>query len=279
MPARPETRIGARLARLRAENRAAFAPFVTAGDPGPETAMDILKGLPAAGADMIELGMPFSDPMADGPAIQMSSDRAIKAGQTMDKTLNMVRAFREGDDETPLILMGYYNPVHRCGVDKFLAAAKSAGVDGLIIVDTPPEEEGEVCLPALKAGLNFIYLAAPTTDDARLPRVTANASGFVYFVSVTGVTGTREADPEDVARHVARLRRVTDLPVAVGFGVKTPETAAAVARTADICVVGSAVVETVRKTLDHQGRGTAKTAAAAHELVARLAAGVKGARA
>lgn len=274
----PQTRIDRRFARLKAEGRAGLVAFVTAGDPDPETARAILTGLAEAGADVIEVGMPFSDPMADGPAIQASSQRALKAGQTLAKTLADVAAFRRRDDDTPVVLMGYYNPIYVYGVDRFLADARAAGVDGLICVDLPPEEEGELCLPAVGAGLNFIYLTAPTTDEARLRRVLANASGFVYHVSVTGVTGTRAAAVEDVARAVARIRRATRLPVAVGFGIRTPAQAAAVARVADAAVVGSAVVERVRENLDAAGRARPGLAGAVLGLVGELARGVRGAR-
>jgi tryptophan synthase alpha chain len=239
------TRIDRRFAKLRAEGRAGFVAFVTAGDPDHETALAILKGLPAAGADVIELGMPFSDPMADGPAIQASSLRALKAGASMVKTFALVRAFRQGDNETPMVLMGYYNPIYSYGVERFLADAKEAGVDGLIVVDLPPEEDAELCLPALAAGLNFIRLATPTTDERRLPAVLANTSGFLYYVSVTGITGTRAGAIGAVSEAVARLKRRTDLPIAIGFGIRTPEQAAAVAKAADAAVVGSALVEAV----------------------------------
>jgi len=227
------TRIDRRFADLKAAGRAALVTFLTAGDPDPETSLALVRALPAAGADVIELGMPFTDPMADGPAIQMSSQRALKAGQTLKKTLDMVRAFRNGDDATPLVLMGYYNPIYVYGVDRFLRDATSAGVDGLIIVDLPPEEDEELCLPALKAGLNFIRLATPTTDDKRLPAVLANTSGFVYYVSITGITGAAAPDPGKVAAAVARIKRHTKLPVAVGFGVRTAEQAAGIASGAD----------------------------------------------
>jgi len=215
------TRIDRRFAELKTAGRAALVTFLTAGDPDPATSLALVCALPAAGADVIELGMPFTDPMADGPAIQMSSQRALKAGQTLKKTLDLVRAFRATDDATPLVLMGYYNPIYVYGVDRFLRDATSAGVDGLIIVDLPPEEDEELCLPALKAGLNFIRLATPTTDDKRLPAVLANTSGFVYYVSITGITGAATPDPEKVAAAVARIKRHTRLPVAVGFGVRT----------------------------------------------------------
>src|SRR5262249_2562062 len=223
------TRIDRRFAALQAEGRAALVTFLTAGDPDSETSLAILRALPAAGADVIELGMQFSDPMAAGPAIQMTAQRALKAGQTLEKTLAMVRAFRAGDDSTPLVLMGYYNPIYVYGVDRFLAAAKSAGVDGLIVVDLPPEEDEELCLPALAAGLNFVRLATPTTDDKRLPAVLANTSGFVYYVSITGITGAATPDVRQVAVAVERIKRHTHLPVAVGFGVRTAEQAAAIA--------------------------------------------------
>jgi len=239
------TRIDTRFATLRAEGRAGFVAFITAGDPDGETSLAILKGLPAAGADIIELGMPFSDPMADGPAIQASSLRALEAGASMVKTLALVKAFRNGDDATPIVLMGYYNPIYSYGVERFLADAREAGVDGLIVVDLPPEEDAELCLPALKAGLNFIRLATPTTDARRLPAVLANTSGFLYYVSVTGITGTRAAASQAVREAVARLKTRTDLPIAVGFGIRTPEQAAEVARVADAAVVGSALVEAV----------------------------------
>ncbi len=250
MTVKPETRIGRRFAQLAEQGRGGLITFTTAGDPNYETALSILKGLPKAGADLIELGMPFSDPMADGPAIQLSSGRALAGGHTMTRTLDMVRSFREDDDETPIILMGYYNPVYVYGVDAFLADAKSAGVDGFIIVDLPPEEEDEFCLPALEAGLNFIYLTAPTTDDARLPRVVENASGFVYYVSITGITGAASALTSDISQSYQRLKKHTDLPIAVGFGIKTPEQAADVAAIAEAAVVGSALVNIISENID-----------------------------
>src|ERR671925_5370 len=239
------TRIDRRFAELKEQDRAALVTYLTAGDPDPETSLAILCAIPAAGADVVELGMPFTDPMADGPAIQMSSQRALKSGQTLKKTLDMVRTFRQGDDATPLVLMGYYNPIYIYGVDRFLRDAKSAGVDGLIVVDLPPEEDAELCLPALKAGLNFIRLATPTTDDKRLPAVLANTSGFVYYVSIMGITGTKSASNADVSAAVARLKRHTDLPVAVGFGIKTADQAAEIAKVADAAVVGSALVRRI----------------------------------
>ena len=272
------TRIDRRFAALKDEGRAALVTFLTAGDPDLETSFAILKALPQAGADVIELGMPFSDPMSDGPAIQASSQRALKAGGTLKKTLDLVRAFRKTDNETPIVLMGYYNPVYIYGVDRFLTDAKSAGVDGLIIVDLPPEEDEELCLPALRAGVNFIRLATPTTDDKRLPAVLANTSGFVYYVSITGITGTAAPNVGRVSDAVARIKRHTKLPVAVGFGVRDAERARAIAQAADGVVVGSALVDALKDSLDKDGRATAKTVAAVTGLVAALAAGVRGAR-
>ena len=273
------TRIDRRFAELKTEGRAALVTFLTAGDPDPETSLALVRALPAAGADVIELGMPFTDPMADGPAIQMSSQRALKAGQTLKKTLELVRAFRGSDDATPLVLMGYYNPIYVYGVDRFLRDAKSAGVDGLIIVDLPPEEDEELCLPALKAGLNFIRLATPTTDDKRLPAVLANTSGFVYYVSITGITGAATPDAEKVAAAVARIKRHTKLPVAVGFGVRTAEQAAGIASGADGVVVGSALVSVLKGSLDPNDKATEKTVSGVVDLVAALARGVRGASA
>jgi tryptophan synthase alpha chain len=241
------TRIEARFAALRAEGRKAFVSFMMAGDPDHETCLEILKGLPAAGVDVIELGMPFTDPMADGPTIQLAGQRALESGQTMDRTLAMVRAFRAGDALTPIVLMGYYNPIYSRGVDRFLADAKAAGVDGLIIVDLPPEEDAELCIPAQAAGLNFIRLATPTTDDRRLPKVLQNTSGFVYYVSITGITGAAAAQSADVGPEVARIKAKTDLPVVVGFGIRTPEAAEAIAKVADGAVVGSAIVDRIGK--------------------------------
>jgi tryptophan synthase alpha chain len=272
------TRIDRRFAELKEQGRAALVTFLTAGDPDPETSLAILRAIPAAGADVVELGMPFTDPMADGPAIQMSSQRALKAGQTLKKTLDIVRAFRQSDDAMPLVLMGYYNPIYIYGVDRFLRDAKSAGVDGLIVVDLPPEEDAELCLPALKAGLNFIRLATPTTDDKRLPAVLANTSGFVYYVSVTGITGAASPDPGKVGAAVARIKRHTSLPVAVGFGVRTAEQAAMIASGADGVVVGSALVNALKGSLDGDDKATAKTVTVVINLVAELARGVRGAR-
>jgi tryptophan synthase alpha chain len=272
------TRIDRRFAQLKTEGRAALVTFLTAGDPDPETSLALLRAIPAAGADVVELGMPFTDPMADGPAIQMSSQRALKAGQTLKKTLAMVRAFRQADDATPLVLMGYYNPIYIYGVDRFLRDAKSAGVDGLIVVDLPPEEDEELCLPALKAGMNFIRLATPTTDDKRLPAVLVNTSGFVYYVSITGITGAAMADPAKVTAAVARIKRHTKLPVAVGFGVRTAEQAAVIAAGADGVVVGSALVNALKASLDRDDKATAKTVTAVVNLVAEVARGVRSAR-
>ena len=272
------TRIDARFAELKREGRAAFVTFLMAGDPDPATSLEIIKALPRAGADIIEIGMPFTDPMADGPAIQAAGLRALKAGMTLKKTLAMVRAFREHDNATPLVLMGYYNPIYIYGVDKFLVDAKSAGVDGLIIVDLPPEEDSELCLPALQAGLNFIRLATPTTDDRRLPAVLANTSGFVYYVSITGITGSAGADSSVVGEAVARIKRHTDLPVCVGFGIRTPQAAGAIALKADGAVVGTALVDALQGSLDAEGRATDGTVAAVADLVAALAQGVRGAR-
>jgi tryptophan synthase alpha chain len=252
--------------------------FLTAGDPDPETSLAILRALPEAGADVIELGMPFTDPMADGPAIQAAGLRALRAGQTLSKTLAMVRAFRAGDDATPIVLMGYYNPIYIYGVDRFLVDAKAVGVDGLIVVDLPPEEDDELCLPALKAGLSFIRLATPTTDDRRLPAVLANTSGFVYYVSITGITGAATPEPSQVNAAVARIKRHTRLPVAVGFGVRTAEHARAIAAGADGVVVGSALVSALKDSLDKDNKATAKTQTAVVNLVAELAKGVRAAR-
>ncbi len=271
-------RIDARFAALKKEGRAALVTFTMAGDPDYESALSILKALPKAGADVIELGMPFTDPMADGPVIQAAGLRALKAGQDMKKTLALVREFRRGDDATPVVLMGYYNPIYVYGGKRFLADAKSAGVDGLIIVDLPPEEDAELCIPALKAGLNFIRLATPTTDDKRLPTVLTNTSGFVYYVSITGITGSAAPDPGKVTDAVARIKRHTKLPVCVGFGVRTAEQARALAAGADGVVVGSALVDAVSKSLDANGKATAATAASVGDLVRLLSQGVRGVR-
>jgi tryptophan synthase alpha chain len=272
------SRLQTRFAELKEQNRAALVTFITAGDPGYSTSLDILKGLPEAGADVIELGMPFTDPMADGPAIQAAGLRALKAGGTMKRTLALVREFRSEDAVTPLVLMGYYNPIYVYGVERFLTDAKAAGVDGLIVVDLPPEEDAELCLPALQAGLNFIRLATPTTDDKRLPAVLTNTSGFVYYVSITGVTGAAAPDAGKVAEAVNRIKRHTKLPVCVGFGVRNPEQVRAIAQAADGVVVGSALVETVRRSLGPDGKATATTVPAVADLVRALAQGLRDAR-
>ncbi|MEH2511538.1 tryptophan synthase alpha chain [Nitrobacteraceae bacterium AZCC 1564] len=272
------TRIDTRFAELKKQGRSAFVTFVMCGDPDLATSLAIIKALPKAGADIIEIGMPFTDPMADGPAIQAAGLRALQVGTTLKKTLGVVRDFRSENATTPIVLMGYYNPIYIYGVDKFLADAKSAGVDGLIIVDLPPEEDTELCLPAMKAGLNFIRLATPTTDDKRLPAVLANTSGFVYYVSITGITGSAAADTAQVAGAVARIKRHTDLPVCVGFGIRTPEAARGIAQAADGAVVGSALIDALKATLDAEGRATAKTVPAVADLTAALAQGVRGAK-
>jgi tryptophan synthase alpha chain len=272
------TRIDARFAELAKQGRSAFVTYVMAGDPDPATSRDIVKALPKAGADIIELGIPFTDPMADGPSIQAAGLRALKAGMTLAKTLELVRGFRKDDNVTPLVLMGYYNPIYIYGVDRFLAEARTAGVDGLIIVDLPPEEDEELCIPALKAGLNFIRLATPTTDDKRLPAVLANTSGFVYYVSITGITGAAAADSKVVGEAVARIKRHTKLPVCVGFGIRTPQAAQAIAEKANGAVVGTALVDALHDSLDAQGKATGKTVAAVADLVASLAQGVRGAK-
>ena len=262
------TRIDAKFAALKAEGKRAFVAYIMAGDPDLETSLEVMKGLPAAGVDVIELGLPFTDPMADGPTIQLAGQRALDGGQTLQKTLDMVAAFRETDATTPIVMMGYYNPIYNRGVDKFLADAKTAGVDGLIVVDLPPEEDSELCLPAREAGLNFIRLATPTTDDKRLPKVLQNTSGFVYYVSVTGITGSQAAQAAEVGPEVARIKRATDLPVIVGFGINTPEAAQTIASVADGCVVGSAIVKEI---------GAGKPVAEVLAKVAALAAGAHSA--
>jgi tryptophan synthase alpha chain len=271
-------RIDRRFAALKKEGRGGLVTFITAGDPEPEVSRDILFGLPGAGADIIELGMPFSDPMADGPAIQQSSIRALGKGATMKKTLELAKAFRKRDDATPLVLMGYFNPIYHYGVERFVQDAAGAGVDGLIIVDLPPEEEDELTLPAGKAGVDLIRLTAPTTLDDRLPTVLGKAGGFVYHVSVTGITGTKSAASGDIAAAVTRIRKHTKLPLAVGFGIKTPTQAAEVARVADAAVVGSAIVQKIADGLDAKGKAGAKLAPTVLGFVADLAAGVRKAR-
>lgn len=269
------SRIEARFAQCRREGRAALVTYVMAGDPDPETSLAILKGLPKAGADIVEFGLPFTDPMADGPAIQAAGLRALKAGQDTAKTLGLVRRFRAEDADTPVILMGYFNPIYTYGVDRFLTDAKEAGIDGLIIVDLPPEEDDELCLPALEAGLAFIRLATPTTDDKRLPAVLANTAGFVYYVSITGITGAATPDFGQVSTAVERIKRHTPLPVVVGFGVKNGSHAASIARGADGVVVGSALIDALKGTLDADGRATPGTVAAVTALVSDLSAGVR----
>jgi tryptophan synthase alpha chain len=271
-------RIDRRFAALNEQGRAALVTFAMAGDPDYATSLAILKALPKAGADVIELGMPFTDPMADGPAIQAAGLRALRAGQNMKKTLAAVRDFRAGDDATPIVLMGYYNPIYIYGVERFLTDAKAAGVDGLIVVDLPPEEDSELCLPAMKTGLNFIRLATPTTDEKRLPTVLTNTSGFVYYVSITGITGAAAPDTGKVAAGVARIKRHTKLPVCVGFGVRTAAHARAIAEGADGVVVGSALVEAVRQSLGPDSKPTSKTVAAVTDLARALAEGVHAAR-
>lgn len=273
-----ESRIRARFDALRAEGRGGLVAFVTAGDPDPETSLAILCGLPAAGADVIELGMPFTDPMADGPAIQAAGLRALRAGTTLARTLALAAEFRRQDRDTPLVLMGYYNPIHSHGVERFLDEARAAGVDGLIVVDLPPEEDSELCLPAIAKGLSFVRLATPTTDDRRLPAVLANTSGFLYYVSIAGVTGAGSAEAGAVEAAVARLRRGTDLPIAVGFGISTPERAAEVARVADAAVVGSAIVSRVKANLDESGAPRPGLVEDVLAFVRRLADGVRSAR-
>lgn len=258
------TRIDQKFAALKASGKKAFVSYIMAGDPDVETSLAVMKGLPGAGVDIIEIGLPFTDPMADGPTIQLAGQRALEGGMTLNKTLAMVTEFRKGDDSTPIVMMGYYNPIYSRGVDLFLAQAKTAGIDGLIVVDLPPEEDDELCIPAQKAGLNFIRLATPTTDDKRLPKVLQNTSGFVYYVSITGITGAAAPEAADVAPEVTRIKAKTDLPVIVGFGITTPEAAQAIAGIADGCVVGSAIVKDI---------GEGKPVAEVLARVAALAAG------
>lgn len=271
------TRIAERFAALKAEGRAALIPFVTAGDPDAATSAAILARLPGAGADLIEIGMPFSDPMADGPSIQLAGGRALAAGQTMAKTLAMVGDFRRADQHTPVVLMGYFNPIYRYGTEAFVADAAAAGVDGLIVVDLPPEEEAELREPAYAAGIALIRLTAPTTDDARLHQILVNCDGFIYYVSVTGITGTKSAARDEIARGLERIRKVSSLPVAVGFGVRGPEQAAEIAGLADAVVVGSAIVERIGQSLDSAGKPSASIEDAVVEFVRALADGVHGA--
>jgi len=265
---RDMSRIDDTFARLKSQQKKAFVAYIMAGDPDVARSLAVMQGLPGAGVDVIELGLPFTDPMADGPTIQLAGQRALEAGMTLDRTLQMVRDFRAGDKTTPIVLMGYYNPIYSRGVDLFLQQATEAGIDGLIIVDLPPEEDSELCLPAQKAGLNFIRLATPTTDAKRLPKVLQNTSGFVYYVSVTGITGAAAAQAGDVGPEVARIKRSTDLPVIVGFGINTPEAAQAIAGVADGCVVGSAIVKDI---------STGKPVAEVLAFVAKLAAGAHAA--
>jgi tryptophan synthase alpha chain len=268
-------RIAARFAETKSNGRSALVTFLTAGDPDYNTSLEIFKGLPAAGADVIEVGMPFTDPMADGPAIQAAGLRALKAGQTLKKTLRLVKDFRKSDKTTPIVLMGYYNPIYVHGVERFLTEAKDAGVDGLIVVDLPPEEDEELCIPAQKAGIDFIRLATPTTDDARAPVVFRHTSGFVYYVSVLGITGTKAPDLKSVEANVNRLRKHTALPIAVGFGVKSAEQARSISKSADGVVVGSALVSAIAASLTKMGKPTAKTVKAVHAMVRNISRGVR----
>jgi tryptophan synthase alpha chain len=272
------SRVERRFSALKRERRGGLVVFLTAGDPDPATSFEILQGLPGAGVDVIEMGMPFSDPMADGPAIQASSLRALEAGMTLKATLDMATRFRLEDSDTPIILMGYYNPIYSYGPQKFVTDARAAGVDGLIIVDLPPEEDVELCQPAIDAGLHWIRLATPTTDDKRLPTVLSNTSGFVYYVSILGITGTRSASGAAVREAVTRLKRHTDLPVAVGFGIKTPEQAAEIATIADAAVVGSSVIERLKASLDEAGRAKPGLVEDVLGFVRALAEGVRKGR-
>lgn len=272
------SRLAARFDSLRADGRGGLVTFVTAGDPTFELSSEILAGLPAAGADVIELGMPFTDPMADGPAIELASGRALRAGQNMKKTLAMVARFREADASTPVVLMGYFNPIYAYGSERFAVDAAAAGVDGLIVVDLPPEEEAELQIPAARAGIDMIHLIAPTSEDARIGELIETASGFVYYVSVRGITGTSSAAAGDIARNVGRIRKQTDLPVAVGFGIRTPEQAADVARVADAAVVGTAIVDRIAAALDDDGRAAPDLVSTTLGYVADLAAAVRRAR-
>ncbi len=270
-----KTRIDTRFEQLKIEGRPGLVTFVMAGDPNLEVSQEILNGLPVAGADLIEIGMPFSDPMADGPSIQLAGQRALKGGQTLTKTLAMVAEFRKLNNETPIILMGYYNPIYIYGNEKFLKDANAAGVDGLIIVDLPPEADDELCIPAMDYNINFIRLATPTTDAERLPKVLENTSGFLYYVSITGITGAAAPDPDRVGKAIAAIKAKTDIPVAVGFGVRTAEQAADLGKGADGVVVGSALVSVILDNLDSDGNPKAGTARAVHALVEDLASGVR----
>ncbi len=272
------TRIDTKFAALKAANRPGLVTYFMGGDPAYDTALAIMKALPGAGSDVIELGMPFSDPMADGPAIQAAGLRALKGGQTLKKTLQMAADFRKGDNETPIVMMGYYNPIYIYGVERFLVDAKASGVDGLIVVDLPPEMDEELCIPALKAGLNFIRLATPTTDDKRLPTVLHNTSGFVYYVSMTGITGSALTDTSKVAQAVRRIKSHTDLPIAVGFGVNTAEQAKVIGQSADAVVVGSAIVNLIAGTLTKDGKATADTVDSVATMVRGLSTGVRASR-
>src|SRR4051794_17450542 len=272
------TRIERRFARLREEGRAGLVIYLTSGDPDPETSLALFERLADAGADLIEIGMPFSDPMADGPSIQAAGQRALKAGMSLRKTLAMVRSLRERDPDTPYVLMGYYNPIYRYGAEAFVCDAVSAGVDGAIIVDLPPEEDKELAGPARKAGLDIVRLATPTSDEARLPAIVTHASGFIYYVAIAGITGTRSAEASSVQDAVARLRRFTNLPVAVGFGIKSPAQAAEVAKAADAAVVGSAIVDRLALNLDPDGNAKPGLVEAVLADVRALAAGVRSAR-
>lgn len=272
------TRIDKKFVALKAEGRPALVTYFMGGDPDYDTSLRIMKALPGAGSDVIELGMPFSDPMADGPTIQLAGQRSLKAGQTLVKTLQMASDFRKDDDTTPIVMMGYYNPIYIYGVDRFLVDAKSAGIDGLIIVDLPPEMDDELCIPSMKAGVNFIRLATPTTDDKRLPKVLTNTSGFVYYVSMTGITGSAISNTGPVAEAVARIKQHTDLPVCIGFGVKTAEQAKVFGEAADGVVVGSTIVDAVAKSLDADGKPITDPAEAVAALVTELATGVRSAR-
>ena len=272
------SRIDRRFAACRSEGRAALVTFIMGGDPDPATSLDLVRALPKAGADVIEIGMPFTDPMADGPSIQAAGLRALAAGMSLNKTLDLVRAFRQEDDTTPIVLMGYFNPIYVHGVASFVVEAKEAGVDGLIVVDLPPEEDDELCLPALAAGLNFIRLATPTTDDRRLPKVLTNTSGFLYYVSINGITGAAVPDYSSVAHAVQRIKAKTDLPIAVGFGVKNAQSAAEIAAHADGVVVGTALVDALKQSLDGTGGATKDTISAVTSLVSTIADGVRSAR-